>query len=159
MQNIGRGDLKNQKHKIYQNQVKFKLISTDKVSEPLSELGILLVDLTHRLGVELERSDLLLALVSPELVLPLEPLSLSVELFKAQSVVLLLLLFYQPIDGILGHIAGGVLRIVVVSCRQMPWVALIDLVREVEGAVGASGSTFEKEQVVEVLDLGELAVG
>ena len=117
------------------------------------------MDLAHRLGVELEGSDLLLALVSPELVLPLEPLALSVELLEAQSVVLLLLLLHQPVDGILGDVAGGVLGIVVVRGSQVPWVALVDLVREVQGAVGASGSALEKEEGLDVLDLGELAVG
>ena len=117
------------------------------------------MDLTHCLGVELEGSDLLLALVGPELVLPLEPLALSVELLEAQCVVLLLLLLHQPVDGILGDVAGGVLGIVVVRGSQVPWVALVDLVREVQGAVGASGSALQKEQVLEVLDLGELAVG
>ena len=117
------------------------------------------MDLAHRLGVELEGSDLLLALVSPELVLPLEPLALSVELLEAQSVVLLLLLLHQPVDGILGDVAGGVLGIVVVRGSQVPWVALVDLVREVQGAVGASGSALQKDQVLNVLDLGELAVG
>ena len=91
----------------------------DQASEPLPELGVLLVDLAHRLGVELEGSDLLLALVGPELVLPLEPLPLSVELLEAQSVVLLLLLLHQPVDGILGDVAGGVLRIVVVCGSQV----------------------------------------
>ena len=117
------------------------------------------MDLAHRLGVELEGSDLLLALVGPELVLPLKPLPLSVELFETQSVVLLLLLLYKPIDRILGNAVGGVLRVVVVSGSQMPWIALVYLVREVQGAVGASGSALQKEQVLDVLDLGELAVG
>ena len=100
------------------------------------------MDLTHRLGVELKGSDLLLALVSSELVLPLKPLSLSVELFEAQCIILLLLLLHKPIDGILGDVAGGVLRIVVVSGSQVLRVALVDLVREVQGAVGASGSAL-----------------
>ena len=117
------------------------------------------MDLAHRLGVELEGSDVLLALVGPELVLPLEPLALSVELLEAQCIILLLLLLHKPIDGILGDVAGGVLRIIVVSGSQVLRVALVDLVREVQGAVGASGSTLEKEQVVDVLELGEIAVG
>ena len=114
----------------------------DQASEPLPELGVLLVDLSHRLGVELEGSDLLLALVGSELVLPLEPLPLSVELLEAQSVVLLLLLLHKPIDGILGNIAGRVLGIVVVRSRLMLGIALVDLVREVEGAIGTPGSTL-----------------
>ena len=117
------------------------------------------MDLTHRLGVELEGSDLLLALVSSELVLPLKPLPLSVELLEAQSVVLLLLLLHEPVDRILSNVAGRIFGIVVVCSSQVPWVALVDLVREVQGAVGASGSALQKEQVVDVLDLGELAVG
>ena len=72
------------------------------------------MDRTKLVAVLLQGYNFLLLLLFTQLLLPLEPGLLGIELLEAQLVVLLLLLILEIFYDILRHIVLGVIRIIVI---------------------------------------------
>ena len=116
------------------------------------------MDRTQLVAILLQGHNFLLLLLFTQLLLPLEPGLLGIELLEAQLVVLLLLLILEIFYDILRHIVLGVIRIIVIRHLPIFGEALVDLGSKVEGAIAAPWPALQVLEPVNVLDFGEVLI-